>query len=617
MVLLLAALFGGLYALARFHTTPRAAFVGAVAGTLSTSVAELIGWQGGATLTGLVGTVYALVFLEQWLRVGGRRNALLTGAAYAAIVASHPFMTAVATGLLGLRWLAGWYESRHLSLRGWSPLGLQGILLGATLPVLTMLVLVRGYTSGLDAPSGSGLRLPQFDASLQQLTWITRESPDLLVVTVILLIAALIAPLAIRSIAFGVALIFVALPAVLSGDPSYQSRVVYILPIALALGGAWLWRAVDGWLPARTASHVVGRVGLVAAPALAATLIVALGFAHRLPAAAAYYPQLQASNVGLLKGLANGSGTVLTSWTSFRYWDGMGKSWYVEGLSGRTAIGPTDPSLSVRPAERNQAAAAWQLFSGAQGLQNGALQVSLGPPKWHADPAIAAMIAGNYVPLVYINDAVNRYAAAQPLSPMTWTTNADGSASGSRALAGSTAVSTSATLGGSTVDLTWTRAAATTGAWTIYVWPQYGAHWSDVQASAQQVVITPQGGAALHSLTGWNAADPKITIVVGGSASLRYVPIDTRFNLQAIAIDVPPGSNLAMSISVTGTSAPSAVQSFDERTLLAQEHVATAVMWRSTLWSSRFTTDPCWIPGAADAQIQTFDVSPACAPATK
>jgi hypothetical protein len=620
----LAALFGGLYALGRQFVAPRAAFLGAVAGAMSTSVAELLGWQGAATLVGLTSTVWALVFLERWIITSRPRDAFLTGAAFAVVMASHPFMTAIAVGLLGLRWLALLYQRRRFGWRGWTATSLSGLAVAAILPGITLLLLFSRYTSSLDAPAGSALRLPETAATIAQLTWITREGPALFGLTLLLAGAALAAPLAMRSIAFGVVVVFVALPAMLSGDPSYQSRVVYLLPIVLTLGGAWLWRTIDNSLLRSRFNGMAGRagraasVGVFVAPLVAASLVGSLGFTTRLPAAAAFYARLEPADASLLSSLTGkgAGGTILTSWTTYRYWDGMGKSWFVEGLSKRAAIGPTDPAMSVRPAERADEAVAWQLFSAQQGMQNGSLQVGFGPGGWHADPAIAAMVGGNYVPLVYINDSVNQYGVTNgKTKPLAWKLGSDGSATGSRASGFSPLVTTTASLDRNALSLHWSRgAAAPIRDWTIYVWPQYGVHWNAVQVSGQSALITPQGGAALHSLAGWDAADPRITVSISGKSSLRYLAKDPRFDLQAIVITVPAGSSLDAVISVSGTAQAGPVETYDERSLLAQKHVTTAVVWRNTLWASRFMTSPCSAAAASDEQIQTFDVVPACRP---
>ena len=610
LTVVLAALFVSLYALARQFTTPRAAFVGAVAGTFSTPIGEIMGWQGFATTVGLVGTVVALVFLEQWLRHGRRRDAALTGVAYAYVIASHPFMVAVASGLIGLRWLAALYRARRISVHGTSALSLTGILPAVAAPALAVLLLYNRYAA-IEAPSGSAPRWPVFAATLAQFDWITRESMALAALVLLLTVAALLAPLAIRSVAFGVTFVFVLLPACLSGDPSYQSRVVYLVPIVLTLGGAWLWLGIEERVRIRLPHQAIARAVQAAAPPIAAVMVVSLGFAIRLPAAASYYPELRPADLRLLSSLAAGHGTIVTSWTGNRYWDGMEKSWYAEALTNRASIGPADPAMSTRSVELIDSAAAWQFFSGQQGVQNGALQVSFGPQSWRADPAVA--VAGYYIPLVYINDGVNEYGSfSASTAPMVWTVGANGVATGRR-MAGMTPVATaSAVLRGNRVELQWTRGAAAAGSWTIWIWPQYGLPWSHVQATAQTAVITPDGGAALHSPGPWIAADPEVTISVSGMASLRYVASDPRYHLQAIAITVPAGTGLAATISVSGADRPGSLQRYDERSIITSEHITNVVVWRDTGWVSRFASSACFAVGSSDAQIQIFDVAPAC-----
>ena len=603
-----------LYLFMRPSVGPRAAFVGAAVGTGSAVVAEALGWQGGPTLFALVMTVASLAAFEQWEGRGQVRYGVATGACYAVVLATHPFMAAVATGLLGLRWLAAAWRHRP-SLRGTGPTALTGLLAAGIVPIATAIALAPRYLM-IDAPTGSGLRAADVASSWRIFTWVTRESPVVAILYVVIAAAALASPLRSRSIAIGVVGLFAVMPAVLSGDTSYQSRVAYVLPIALAIGAGRLWLALDHRLETRPTSRVAGRLGMAAAPVIAALVVVSVAFPTRLSAAVAYYGQLAPADAALLASLSGQPGQIVTSWSGNRYWDGMGKSWYAEGFTDRAAFGPADPAMLTRVSEREQAAAAWQLFSGQQGLENGGLQVAFGPSSWRADPAIAANIAGYYIPLVYVNETVNGDARTDGQAPtLDWTLDPSGSASAARRGPVGSMVTAQVALSGDMVHLRWTRGTAGQGGdWTLWLWPAYGLPWLDVTVDAAGIAFAPQGSVAVRESGAWLAAGPRVRVTGSGATVLRYLPSDPAYGLQAIAISAPAGRDVTADIAITGTLPPGAVTTYDERSLLRTHDVGTVAVWTKTGWLDRFSTSPCFRAGPATESIATFTVEPACRP---
>ena len=608
-------LFAASYALVRTFASARAALVGAASATGSTAVGELLGWQGGTTLIALIAIIVALVAFERWAAARRWSDALSVGLGLALAVAAEPFMALAGAGLLGLRWLV---EMRRTpaTRRGCGATALPGMALAGVPVFLTSVALLDRYFA-ISAPVGSVLRLPDFSSTIDLVAWATRETPALLVVFVLVLGAALTTPGSMRVVAGAVAAVFVLLPACLSGDASYQERVAYLLPIPFALGAGMLWDRLDRraeWpAPPRTRSVDLGSL---AAPLVAAVVLVTMAFPTRLSTAAAYYSTLQPPDVRLLASLAGTRGTVATSWQGNHYWYGLVNSWYVEGLSNRPAIGPTDPALSTRAIERTDAADAWQLFSGEQGMENGALQVAFGPAGWRADPAIAARLFGYYIPIVYVSNSANEYGsiAPSPGSPasLRWSVAGD-EATGEMLDNAARILRTSATLSGDTVSLSWFRQPGSPQtAWTLWMWPAYGVPWRTVTGSGQSIEISPDGTAAYRDAQAWDALDPRLRVSVSGDARLQYEANEPGPQVQAIRISVPAGSDLHLDVSVSGAAPSAGVQSYQGPSLIAEDRITTVAVWRDTGWVDRFTLSPCFSPGVADDNIATFSVTATC-----
>lgn len=617
LTILVGLLFVGLHALTRPFVSSGAAFVGAAAGAGSTAIAELLGWQGGATLLATVGLVFAFVAFERWSRSQRLRDGALVGLCFGIVMASHPFVTVAGAGLLGLRWLVG-IRGAPREWRGWGPYAPRGVVVALAVPVVAAAVLLPRYLA-IDVPTGSMFRLPQFGASIDLFGWATRETPAIAVLTLLAFGAVFTGPGAIRSVGAGIAAIFVLLPAVLGGDASYQSRVVYLLPILLGLGGAVLWEGLDRRLRRPPLPpHRLGRLALAGVPIVVSLLLVTIAYPTRLTSAALYYDPLTRDDAQLLTALgADGAdGTVATSWSGNRYWGGMANSWLVEGLSNRRAIGPADPALSTRPSQRLESASIWQVFAGQQGVENGALQVAVGPAGWRADPAIAANLLGTYVPLVYISDLANEYGPP-PLgeaSPMAWSV-VDGLATGTRTGDRGVAASGSLSLNGGTASIRWLRGpAGTAGEWTIWLWPAYGLPWRDVTVEGNRIEFGPAGGAGYRDPVAWDRLNPRVAVSADLPATLRYVASDPRYRLQAVAITVPTRSDLTLTVEISGAPIAGPTQEFDERSLIAAHDLSHVVVWNDTGWVGRFETSPCWRPGRATTTITSYGVVESCMP---
>jgi hypothetical protein len=150
--------------------------------------------------------------------------------------------------------------------------------------------------------------------------------------------------------------------------------------------------------------------------------------------------------------------------------------------------------------------------------------------------------------------------------------------------------------------------------WTIWIWPAYGLPWSEVEvdAEAREASFAPLGSVAVRSPDTWLAADPRVRVVVAEPASISYAERESRWGLQALALTVPAGSDLEATITISGLPAAGPVTRYDERSLIADHRITSALVWRDTGWTDRFLASPCFVPGPGSAYIATFNVLPAC-----
>ncbi len=610
-----AALFAALYLLAREGSTWRAAAFGALVGIGCSPVGEVLGWQGGATLLALAAATASFAAFMRWARLGGHVRAGAVGVAIAVALATHPFVGAVAGLVLLVQWLSHLARVRLWTVRGSGPEGLTGIAI-AVAPALITLVLLLGSYLSIEAPVGATLRVPDLAAPVNVFLWATRETPALTALTLGCWVAALLRAGTGRSIVWTITLVFVLLPAILSGDASYQTRVAYLLPPVLAIGASALWSAAESVVSVseRAAQSRVGRWGTVGSPVILGILVLALGLPQRLVAAVPYYSTLTAHDSATIQSIAGRPGTVLAGWTQNRYWDGLLDGWYVEGLANRPAMGPTDPALTTRTSERTLAADAWELFSGEAGIEDGALQVAFGPPGWRADPAIAARIGGTYVPLIFAADASNDYGPSAAGGPaLAWTVAPDGATGVRNDNQGNPSFEVSARLDGATARLEWRRDAST-APWTIWLWPAYGLPWRDVSLAGTTAIMQPYSSQAFRDGEAYRKADPWISLHVGGGGpTLEYLPHDPRYGVQAMVIHVPADAGLSLSIEVIGAQQAGATKTYAERALIAAHDLRDVLVWQDSGWADRFVSSACYAIREETGRLAIFGVTPACA----
>ncbi len=587
-----------LYLLARCWVSPGPALLASALAAMSPITAELLGWQGGATLVGMAAVALSVSAMERW--VGGHPwGGALTGASLGVTALAHPFLLAVAAWCVTLRWIVHIGAHRRPS-NGWGPTGLRGIVvalvtfevfLGAALPVYRRL-------------QGGGhfaLQIPRLDAVTSMLGWATGGR-----LATALLIVAVVGAVAFRSpgplaVVTAVGTLFVVMGAAVNASTDYVSRIAYVLPVAVAAGlAAALHLAGD---PLR-----IVRSWFVRPRAAAAILLVALvgglgfgGYGPRIERSASYYQWLQPDDVDVLEGLARRTGTVATSWRGNDYGSGVVASWYVEGLARRAAFGPTAPYLSLIPEQVSTGAAVQQVFAGAEGLQNGALQVATGPSGTHAGPAIQVWSGGLYRPLLFANTLVDEHPV--PLSLDTRRVVGEREIAVIHGAAGAEVMRQELRLQGGRLDMTYELAdPAQGGDWDLFLWPAYGFPWTDAANLGGDTV------AATVELP-----DETVDIAITSpGAEVSAVAQDERYGMPAVRVQAGDVDRLTITVDVAARSRPGAIESFDQRAIIERHDITDVLVLKDTGWRARFDRDECYRRGEETASLLVYRVQRHC-----
>jgi hypothetical protein len=615
-----------LYLLCRQFAAVPASIAGAGIGVTFPAIAELLAWNGGATLLATAFLAFSLAACEWWLRTGLRRAACCTGIAAGVVLLAHPFVAAVAFVCIAARWLVEAIARArpYLRLRG-SPFSCEQLAL-LVLPIAVAAPLALPYYRSVEVDAGVRFGFPRLGAIWDTLTWGLREQGVLLLLFVVFLVAMFYGGRASATIAGALGAVYLVVSSATRADPSYRTRVAYLLPIVGAIGAAQLWtRAIDPAIE-RVAPRVrrpeLAKIGT----ALVAVVIFAsLGYLPRIPRAAAFYQRLDRVDVAALQTLSGGRGLVATSWNANAYGNGISNAWYVEGLASRDAAGPTDPALSTLAREEREGAAMQQFFSGIAGVQNGAMQVSGGPPGAFGTPALQTMIDGMYRPVLYVNEAVNGYP--RPIgrsAPKEFGDLVDGATvdrrvttdgmEASYSTPGRTAprVTMTTQLRGRDVVFEYRGPKVRRGQrLTIRLFPAYGVLWRDLRADRASIRFV----ADPFALTGVTTSGTRgQTMVLRGErgTTIRYDERDAQFGLQSVEFTAPADGIARFVASAPGAPPPRRVQRFDQSALARRFDVTDVVLWKDTGWQPRFADDNCFVKTQETGRLQLYHLRASC-----
>lgn len=566
-----------LYLMFRQYLSPVPSLAGAMLGALTPPTAELLGWGGASTLLAIDLMLFALAFLEVWIRNGGRWG-LAFGGFLGLVSLTHPFVFSVAVFLVLVRW--GFHVlSRRSFDSGWGPTGLRGVASSAGICAATLLVSVNYYLI-LKVPGQSGAA--DFTLPWTLLTWSVRESFFLL----FFLFLGLLLPLPrgagnLLVVVSSVGLVFLAVPLVASWDVSYSSRVVYLLPIIFGAGAGLL---VDLVL---ADFRSLGTLRRLEAPTVAAILLSAavvapfgLGYANRLGFALPYYQRVHSDDLPAFNFLREGTGRVAVSWPGAFQDEGSVDAWFVEGLSKRPALGPGAPWLSTLTTVGSAELDMQRLFAGSVGLENGIMQIAGGRTGSLEDPAVNVNVSGFYYPMVYLNSYANTYPI--PVEEGVNVTLA-GNALVVRhnGTQGNAELIQESRLGpdGVNVNFSIVGDVVTSLPWDVWVWPAYFRQWQDVAPD----------GTGIRTLTFYrDASITAIILPMTAGTVVRYYDAEPRWGIQAIELRANGTGSFGFQISVKGGGSVGPIHTFDEGDLLAQYGITDVLLWKDTGWEPRF-----------------------------
>jgi hypothetical protein len=354
-------------------------------------------------------------------------------------------------------------------------------------------------------------------------------------------------------------------------------------------------------------------------------VFASLGYLPRIPRAASFYQRLDRVDVEALHTLEGGPGLVATSWNANAYGNGISNAWYVEGLAARKAAGPTDPALSTLKREQREGAAMQQFFAGVGGVQNGALQVSMGPAGTFGSPAVQAMMDGMYRPVLYVNEAVNGYPApigrtgAKEFGDLVDDATVerrvtrDGTAA-SYAAPGDAddRVTMTARLHGRDVMFEYRGAPTTQGRrLTVRLFPAYGVLWRDLRADTGSIRFV----ADPFALTGVTTTGPRgQAIVLRGTdgTTIRYDASDPQFGLQSVELTAGRDGVARFVVAAPGSHRPARVQRFDQSSIARRFDVRDVVLWKDTGWQPRFADTGCFTKTEETQRLLVYHVRSAC-----
>ncbi len=423
-----------IYALMRRWHDRGVAFASTAVAAMTPVLAEMLGWGGGANLLGLATAVAALAAADRW--ANSAKGGWLVGLTVGLSIATHPVAALMAVFFVGTR--LGWEIIGRT--RRWfrpnTPGATDGEVTvepppspqtgrwfrrprGITSPVAWVMgaaggfpfVLVSSYYYfGVQAPSQSKLGFPDLSVLSSLLGWAGREHQFIAAVNLV----AVISPFLLfrrrsQPAALSVAALLILGTTVVKGDPSYQSRFVYLLPVLVAIAiaevGVPLVRRTAAML--RQSSHALQ----LAATVVTVLLIAQTGFFVRLDAAVAYYGRVKQTDLAVLTRSVTADGLAVSShWAAST---AEPTSWFVNAAASEPAWSPIGPWLSTSAEETVFGGLLQRFFAGQVGVENGRLQASIaGTDEGYYSIRIAASFAGWYYPLAELDVARTRWPFA-------------------------------------------------------------------------------------------------------------------------------------------------------------------------------------------------------------
>ena len=574
--------------LRRWHDRP-VAWLGAAAAAANPVLAEIIGWGGGANLLGFAALIAALSATERWIQSG--KGAIVVGVLIGVAGASHPLAGLLAVAVIALRLALAWpparpgqYQSYGIrSVRGWALLVCGGV---------PFAVLSASYYLGVESPAQTSLGFPDLRVTLELLNWSGREHLVLFLINV----SALVLPFflknrASRPVAMSIAICIILTTSMVKGDVSYQSRVIYLLPVLVGLAFAELAPPAARYIGERFSSRPTPSKIIAALVAVAA--IAQIGFLVRLDAAVDFYQRIERSDAAVMEQMSEGEGSIASS-----HWSrstAEPTNWLVSASSRRPAISPMGPWLSTDPTELAAALDMQKFFAGQIGVEDGvfqiaaagtddgyySLQIAIREEDWY-HAAITLDAARSRLPFPIVKAEAKLVGDSVVLVLSGPDDEVD-------------TVTVSAMIEERAVSITAKPDPNLEGDWHVVFNTSPGASWSPIlQDSSSADFVLGVGGDTHDASISLETDVPARATIYGTGLPIDFDFVDPSEATWTIDVD-------------TRSVQASKVSTFTESDLIAEHELTSVIVWQNTTLAPRFRTD-CFRNAANGDSIVVFDV---------
>ena len=582
------------YTLIRQRHAPLVAALATLLAAPTPLFAEIMGWGGGSNLMGVAAAVGALAMCERWIRSGS--GAVTTGAFIGLAIAAHPIGGTIAAAFVSLR---GGFELLRSRRWQWASRSVNGLVGWLLVPIgaAPMVLASAYYYLGVTSPSQVTVGAPSLPVLFDLLAWAGREHALILA----LQFSACVAPFVLVRARLGPAALSIATVTVLGitmlkGDPSYQSRFMYLLPVLVAILGAEVIVPGLGLLAMRLQRSRRGFSTIVVA-----VMVVALyqvGFNTRLTTAIDYYERVKPDDIELLEAMQLSEGTMGSS-----HWaDSTAEptNWFVNAAAVRPAWSPIGPWLSTIEEESEAGQTMQRYFAGQVGLENGALQVAAaGTDNGYYSLQIAVRKDGWYFPVASLDPARTRWPFPVVAARAELIDN-------DRLLLALTGrdpddkISVEIELDGSNVVMTATGQTTDTDQWHLVLASPADLPWKMVRTGTESLQTRQWlGGTELVANVSSSGDDVLTRATVHASGE----PLD---------FDAVGTGEMRLTWSgFDGLQTFGGVTSFDERTLSASLALTEIVVWRNTGLVERFRTQ-CFEALDSSSSMVAFRIRPDC-----
>jgi hypothetical protein len=452
------------------------------------------------------------------------------------------------------------------------------------------------YYLGTKAPGQTGIGVPDLAVLLDILAWAGREHPIVLVIHLVAIVTPLLLfgrPSQPAAAVLGVVLVLGT--SALTGDASYQSRFVYLLPALIAIAVAEFGPGIAGFTAARLRTPV--RNTSIVMCALLVVVIVQAAFHERLDTATRFYARVEHDDIVLIESLVGRDGITASS-----YWganEGEPTNWFVNAAGEREAWSPIGPWLSTIPEEAAAGREMQRLFAGQVGIEDGRFQVAAsGTSTGYYELRVSVQVDDWYHSVFVIDPARTDWPFA--------------------------VVDASARLEGDRVLLTLTGVAERDRIELVAELTADGLRITAESSSRRQndwhVVLSPAGaGWGLERLGG---SLVRIDSTIGGR-QLEYAigagseGSPARASIygpgQPVDLDVLGADRIEMTVGpLKGFLAHGELVTFDEQRVADGLDVQQVMVWRNTGLAERFDT-PCYAQFGSATHVVGFDRVADCA----